>query len=673
MRYALSADRIDVKLDDEEQVVKIDRIPGVLSFYDYVGNAISFHKSLKEIKRESNNDELKNEIDELISKSSNMLIERVKKYLDLKLTHADLYNELVHGVERNSLRNLLASDIQLDSNIRTLKDVISSGIPVMSLGKIDDIRGMFETVKQNTDSKFSDLDMQYPRNAEEIEKRRNMILDRKMQKYGISKESAFYEYIRSRLEIGEELQISRIMADKNPRFLGIIEELINKNNSIIDTRYVHYNMLRTTGKGRPIENLKDPRGESYLSLIARMDKKTLGNSKKLFGFLLTKQYANIPQLLDEIDWDVEKTQKYDTEMIDISQNLDTEMNKSAKRTFKMKFENASKSIKDFAKIHKREIRVAALAGIAITGIALGLTLNKPSIENTQVITPIIETTLAQNTDAREERQFIANVWVTPEIETEVSEKPVIEVPITYNMDAQVKMSQEVAPDEMAVRYKGPLERSIDNMDEELISALANAARKGNSSIPGYIYNSFKVGNVEDGLSDKAFLVSVMREIDSGIGNVSYEGNSSAYSYQMYEMMKTVLQFEVAEALEEAGYENVDPESIIFYPSYNTDDSVKKYDILRKDDSSDKRILIARSDHIQRHGGEEWQCLDSAIRDMLTLRKTIEVVAPFEANYMKANATRGTYYSIQRLVNEKDLEIESIKEHRVKVVDERDER
>lgn len=670
--YYISDQTIEVESSNGRRII----IERESKFYEYIKRIIDADKQLRRIlmKVQDNSGvykvedymEMYNSILGMGERTLNLIEARALIYEQLSTKHPEI------------LEDIESDELDLRLNAQKMKDeIMLNGLDVfeiyasdpntiISFARRDDAHVTLQDMENTTLQFIRELGIEKSseerRNAEKREsepitiqgKSPEDIATEVLEKHGVDPNSVFYLPLKQSVERGLTLEKAKAIAENKAQldsaYVEVAEKIgriINENNESIRAKHKHF----TKYKDNPTETpptLLDEHGNSYYDMILPLGAQSVRTAQILLEDIQNPDFLTSTENLKRLDDFVTRDNNF-ARTLGVRDSVDFDENPRQRR-----YTSKYGRIKEFYEKHKK--------GIAVSSATLGVALSLATGDLLGGATKLIDEIKNAVTD--NQTKIVQKIETTRELEDIVAQ-PTVDPRPTEHISSTLS-SFQVAKEE--TRKVGPLESLVDNLSEDEIELYVEALKRGNNSIPHYKGAYGIALDAQAHGTDEEFLREAFRVCDERISRVSEQGDSHQLAYQMMALADVLIKSEIEEALDEKGMD-VDIEDVDIYAAYNTNDSVRAYDVRLKNPDGSITIL-SRADHLK---GTR---LDTLIRSKCILERAVKIVAPFDPNKMMADATQSCYQIIQEYISgDKDLKkrgkIQDIKKEKSKGFEEID--
>lgn len=350
-----------------------------------------------------------------------------------------------------------------------------------------------------------------------------------LNKLGIDRNSKFYDYIARSLWTGYEIKdVIRKLENSSPQIRSIESSLIELdriNNSITNTRYSHYNMLRNAKSKRPIEARVDANGKSYMDsdALVKADGRVhkgineIDKCLKIYDLATANKISGLLQdeLQEILDMDIRVK-----EQSKIMENIIED----GRRHYTSKGKNA----RQMANKRNKIIALSVAGVLGIVGINRMFTLNKPVDSEIQPATTSIEQMIEEGKVIRINSQTSVNIAETNTRSTSTLSPTYSDSTSQYYEIMSERNKSQV----------GKYEANVEKMPEDLVGYLATSIRESEKYIPNAIVNVEAYRNIND---DKEVVKKFFRNLD--LYNSS-DIDATSVAYQMGPVLDTLLKYKI---------------------------------------------------------------------------------------------------------------------------------
>lgn len=393
--------------------------------------------------------------------------------------------------------------------------------------------------------------------------------DNMLGKYGVSRNSDFYDYIKRRMMYEERLQeiinsFKMIVGYRIPEELEELEELnklMKENREILNTRYNHYTMLRNYKEKGTVEKTFDKDGKTYMDGLEcrTYDHIAYAELGDIMRDMLSRNIDKVKKEIEDEHFALEQTLQYDKKLLEITIQYD-EVNGDMRRHYTSKDVGKIQMLNDAVKNIKNMEPGKALAailgvGVAIVGINYCSTLNMMSdnysmsnyaqvkverkVDNSyQQSNHYQETTPTKPYDSSVNNRTISTF--APQNTGEINSNSVSDLNRTVSNTNAITSSVYDSTNQITQNskvIKSALESSVDSMSPEFTSLLADAILEGNKNIPNNIYSGHYISDI--GKSDQEIVCEYFKILNSMLNDKMTGDNAS---YQLPSVLDTVLRY-----------------------------------------------------------------------------------------------------------------------------------
>ena len=405
-------------------------------------------------------------------------------------------------------------------------------------------------------------------------------LDEVLVRYGVSKQSDFYDYIKRRMVYAEILQdlidtVGRRGGFRIAEELNELNELKDKNLEIMRTRYQHYNMLRNSGGKGTVEKRLDKYGDTYMnSAICRVSD-TMGwrMLDEIKRTTLGGSVIEAEEKIRNVYSDLEVILAKDKELMEITRQYDR-VNEDMRRHYKPKEVGKIQMLKEAVENVKKmkpekKLAIVLGVGVAIAGINYCSTLNRIDNDYSSKSYSQVAKQEQRIDNSYQQTNYQAGATITnlsdidsitkvsPTITTKkenVEPEPTPTVkfmetaadvtsraPLVYTDTNPVTQTQEANSTATSTPkpkvMQSELEACVDDMSPEFISLLADAILEGNKNIPVVCYRGHDISDI--GRTDEEVVREYFKILNLMLNDRMSPDNAS---YQLPSVLDTVIRY-----------------------------------------------------------------------------------------------------------------------------------